>query len=362
MKPQGTNRKRVGIMKITIRKLAELAGVSRGTVDKVVHGRPGVSDPVREKVLALLEEYQYAPRHKAPEPANPEAQKVIAVLMPRLTNPFFANLRRGMEDTCAQMQNRRVRMEYFDCDEANIPEMLNILSYLEERGVDGIAMRGVQSSRIRDKLNAFAAARVPVLLFDSDVIGAERLCIVGEDSRRTGRLAASLLAKSIGGAGEVAIVGGSPDVAVHRFRIQGFQELVREKYPQMRIIEVVNSFDQSVITYEKTVKMIERHPDLRGIFSVVGCPGDIGQALIDCKATRIKMVSYNFTPDVVALIKRGIIEFTIGLSPYRQGELAVQLLADYVLFGKKPAAPFVETPVYIGVDENIDLLSRNGMV
>ena len=230
-------------MKMTIRKLAELAGVSRGTVDKVVHGRPGVSDPVREKVLALLEEYQYAPRHKPPEPADPAAQKVLAVLMPRLTNPFFANLRRGMEDTCAQMQNRRVRMEYFDCDEANIPEMLNILSYLEERGVDGIAMRGVQSSRIRDKLNAFAAARVPVLLFDSDVIGAERLCIVGEDSRRTGRLAASLLAKSIGGAGEVAVVGGSPAVAVHRFRIQGFQELIREKYPQIRIVEVVNSFD-----------------------------------------------------------------------------------------------------------------------
>lgn len=347
-------------MKITIRKIAELAGVSRGTVDKVVHDRPGVGDDVRARVQAIIDAEGYVLPQRRPVPRTEARVLEIAVVLPKLTNPFFARVKRGMDDALTHFQGVKAHAQYFFCDGVSPTELLSILDYIEERGFDGIALRGVESSRLCDRINRFADHGVPVVLFDSDVPGARRLCMVGEDSRASGRVAASLLSKSIGGRGEVAIIGGLPDMASHRARLQGFQQAMRERYPAITIVETVNSRDQSVIAYEKTDMLLRQYPDLRGIFSVVGCTGDIGQALIDNRRQNVKMVCYNFTPDVIALVQRGVVDFAIGLSPYRQGLSAMDTLLGYLHSGALPPSPFFETPLLIGVDENIDVLARNG--
>lgn len=347
-------------MKMTIRKIAALAGVSRGTVDKVVHGRPGVGEAVRARVQAIIdaEHYELPPRR---QPSREEARVFeIAVVLPKLTNPFFAQVKHGMDDALAHFQGGNAHAQHFFCDGGSPTELLSILDYIEERGFDGIALRGVESRRLCDRLNRFADKGIPVALFDSDVPGARRLCMVGEDSRASGRVAASLLAKSIGGQGEVAIIGGLPDMATHRARLQGFEQAMRERYPGIRIVETVNSRDQSVIAYEKTDMLLRQYPDLRGIFSVVGCTGDIGQALIDNRRQTVKMVCYNFTPDVIALVQRGVVDFAIGLTPYRQGFSALTTLLAYLQDGTEPPASFLELPLLIGVDENIDVLARGG--
>ena len=102
--------------------------------------------------------------------------------------------------------------------------------------------------------------------------------------------------------------------------------------------------------------LLQQYPNLRGIFSVVGCTGDIGQAIIDRKAQNIKIISYNFTPDIVALIKKGIVDFTIGLSPFRQGMDAMHTMLRFLLYNEQPERAFLEMPLLIGIDENIDML------
>ena len=48
-------------MKVTIKKIAEIAEVHPSTVDKVLHNRPGVSDEVRERIRKLIDEFGYKP-------------------------------------------------------------------------------------------------------------------------------------------------------------------------------------------------------------------------------------------------------------------------------------------------------------
>ena len=351
-------------MKITIRKIAEIAGVSRGTVDKVVHKRAGVSDEVRAHVQSIIDQYGYVPNHLEKAAVTPAPQKtyIIAVIMPALTNQFFVNIKKGMDDARNKIPDERVHLEYYTYNGTDIKEMLLILEYLEKRGIDGIAMRGVHSSRLCDQLNHFARRKIPVVLFDSDISGAKRLCLVSEDSYRSGRVAATLLAKSIGEKGDVAVIGSSPEIENNRLRIQGFCDAIQEKYGDITIINSVNSLDQGVIAYEQTALLIERYPKLAGIFNAAGCTGDIGRALIDWKGTKIKLVSYNFTPDVISLIKHGIVDFAIGLSPEHQGVLVIEVLSDFLLYGKKPPGKMIQTPILIGMDENIDILAENEVV
>lgn len=264
-----------------------------------------------------------------------------------------------MEEVQFADPNCELHVDYYYCDGANISELLSILEYIERRGVDGIIMRGSQNRCLCDRINALADQNIPVVLVDSDIPGCRKLCMVGEDSITSGRVAASLLAKSIGGEGDVAIIGGLPDIAVHRARMQGFEQVIRERFPKIRIVETVYSFDQSVIAYKKTDMLLQQYTGLRGIFSVTGCTGDIGQAIMDRQTKNIKVISYNFTPDIVALIKKRIVDFTIGLSPYRQGVSAMRAMLRFLLHGETPESTFLEMPLLIGIDENIDMLSQN---
>lgn len=348
-------------MKMTIRKIAELSGVSRGTVDKVVHDREGVSNEVRTHVQKIIDEFGYKlPTRKPKEiiqQVEPERSYRVAVLSPRLTNPFFEKVIRGMQDALMSESAQSVHAEYFHCDSENVNEQLSILYYLEEHGIDGILLRGTRNQRLCDRINHLTEKGIPIVLFDSGVPGSKRLCFVGENSGASSRVAASLLAKSIGEEGEVAIISGLPDMSTHRARVQGFEQVMRERFPKICIVEKINSRDQSVIAYEKTRYLLRQYPHLRGIFNAVGCTGDIGQALIDQQAQHIKMVCYNMTPDIVALVKRGIVDFAIGLAPYQQGFSAMNAMTAYLTQGKQPAA-FIELPQLIGIDENIEALAK----
>ena len=349
-------------MKITIRKIAELTGVSRGTVDKVIHNRPGVSDDVRMLVQNKINELGYVPVQHTSLKNGSEKKYTIAVIIPRPSNPFFKKVKDGMDAARLYYHDKNVHVLYRYCGGSSVSEVLKIVHELLEQPINGIILRGMQSRRLRECINELTDRGIPIVLYDSDVPGARRFCMVGEDSCTSGRVAASLLAKSIGEQGEVAVMGGLPDVVTHQTRLQGFTEVMRTRYPNIQIVEVIDSNDRSVIAYEKTGKLLQKYPNLRGIFNVVGCTEDIGLSLIERHRDDVHIVCYNFTDDVIALVKRGIVSFAIGLAPYQQGMIAVRTLLDYLINDTTPAASFVETPILIGVDENIDVLAHNNSI
>ena len=80
----------VSTMKMTIRKIAELAGTSRSAVDKVIHDRPGVSEAVRQEVLRVIEQTGYVPLHERRTAGAPNPRvHTVAVFLPPLNNPYF---------------------------------------------------------------------------------------------------------------------------------------------------------------------------------------------------------------------------------------------------------------------------------
>lgn len=347
--------------KMTINRLAELAGTSRGTVDKVLHNRAGVSDEVRARVMAIIAEQNYVPPQHAAKADTEAVKKTIdlAVIIPNTVNEFFQKIKEGMDYAVSVRSYAEIHLEFFYCNSENVSEVLSILQYIAEHGFDGILIRGSQSGRLCDRLNSFMDNGVPVVLFDSNVYGCRKLCFVGEDSTASGRVAASLLATCIGEKGDVAVIGGMSEISGHRLRIQGFKQTMSTRFPDINIVETINSYDQSVIAYEKTIGLLKRYNNLRGIFCAVGCTADVGRAILDMNWHNVKVISYNMTPDIIMLVKKGVVKFTIGLTPFRNGMVAVNTLLDHLIYGKMPESDFIEMPLLLGMDENIDVLSQS---
>lgn len=82
-------------MAATIKDIAAAAGVSRGTVDRVLHGRGDVSAAVRDRVLRLAEELNYRPNRAALGLAALKKPVRIGLLLPSEGNPFFDEVIRG---------------------------------------------------------------------------------------------------------------------------------------------------------------------------------------------------------------------------------------------------------------------------
>ena len=342
-------------MKITTTKIAELAGVSRGAVDKTIHGRPGVREDVRKRILQVIEETGYIPLSERKTMQMQTRTRTVAVILPRLNNPYFSVLKRYLEEQCMLMP--ALDLLFFPCDIKNTYEVLEILKKLKNEKIDGYLFRGIQSEKIRNELDQQAR---PVIFFDSDVPGADRLCLVNEDAVKSGRLAASLLAKSIGYAGQIAVISGSPDILSHRQRFDGFSDVIRSDYPDIQIVRQVYSQEQPSVAYQQTDQLLQSYPNLVGICNLAGCSGEIGQAILERRAKRaISLVCFGTGSDVIPLIHKRIVTFAIGLQPREQARILLETMYTYLIQGKAPREKMIHTPITIALDENIEDLMKD---
>lgn len=345
-------------MKVTMQAIADLAGVSRATVDKVIHNRPGVSHAMREKIKALILETNYQPvTLRKFDSDNGSAQMIkIAVIMPELHEYFMHDLKSGMDASYLEYKASGIEVEYYFCSSYDPQPLIAILQHLKEIHIDGIALRGISHEKIYDLISDFADKNIPVFTFDADLPESRRVSFVGEDSYTTGRISASLLCKSIGYTGEIAALVGSINVSTSTERMQGFRSYIEEYAPSVKIVAIEETLSQQIITYQKTIQLLDRYPNLKGMWNAVGHSEQMAQAVIDSgKKQRIVLSSLLFTPGVLRLIKEGVIDHTIGLTPYKMGKIVIKSLFEYLVSNVALSAQNIKTPIYIGIDANVDM-------
>jgi LacI family transcriptional regulator len=337
--------------------IADLAGVSRATVDKVIHNRPGVSESVREQIKNIIIETNYKPVHVRKHLKEDKPQTRIAVIMPELQNSFMRNVKAGMDTSYLEYQPYGLYIDYYYNNGYDPQQTIAILTHLKEIPVSGIALHTVNNPQICQLINEFTDRGVPVFTFDMDLPDSKRTCFIGEDPYRIGQIAASLLCKSIDRDSEIAILTSSQKVRPCELRIKGFTAYVEKYAPDARVVSIEETLNQHALTYQKTYALLNRFPNLKGIWNCAGHSEDMAQAVIDSgKKDQVKLISLFFTPEIIHLIKEGIIEYTLGQTPYKLGKLIIKSLYEY-LTSPSPdiSAPSnIWTPVYIGCDANID--------
>ena len=83
-------------MAITAKEIAELAGVSRGTVDRALKGREGVNPETKERILKIAEEHNYKPNLIGKALVYSNRSVPVAVIMNSIGNSFFEDVKKGM--------------------------------------------------------------------------------------------------------------------------------------------------------------------------------------------------------------------------------------------------------------------------
>jgi len=199
----------------TIKHVAARAGVSFTTVSHVLNGTRRVSESARERVERAVAEMGYAPSAVARALKMSETC-ILGVLVPNITNPFFAELTRGIEDCC-----RRTDYSVFLCNSDDDPaRQSRYLQTLLERRVDGLLLAAAagEASALAQRLSS---TRVPTVVVDRPIPGLAA-DLVRVDHQAGARLAVEHL---IGlGHRRIACLSGPSEFAVSRARVQGWRD------------------------------------------------------------------------------------------------------------------------------------------
>ena len=322
----------------TIQMVAELAGVSRGTVDRVLNDRPHVNEEVRRRVLEAMRELGYiSPREAYRRQAETALRPLtLGVLLPNWEGQFRAEVTEGVRQACEELEESKVRVLVRTCETDLPQEAVELLEAMEADGAEGFAVCAVNDPAIQGWIAARTGAGVPCVTFNSDLPESGRLCFVGQDIRQAGRVAAGLLYKCVDRQGPVLATAGNLKFDGHRQRLDGFRERMGELgLPEEQVI-VRETYNDYETTLQVVSEVLAERPELRGVymanFSVSGCCAAIQRA---GRTGQVHVVCHDINETVRQLVRAGAVDFTIPQDLRRQGYAPLLLLRD-LLRKKKP--------------------------
>jgi len=201
-----------------MRDVAERAGVSVTTVSHVINETRPVSDELRQRVLAAIDELGYQPNVLARSLRRGETH-TIGMIVPDSANPFFAELARGIEDTSFEHGYNLILCN----SDGDLDKELIYADVLTEKQVDGILF--VAAGVSTDHIRALQERRIPVVIVDREIpdVSVDQVLT---DNARGGWLATRHLLEL--GHRCIGCITGPSDVTPSAERVTGYRQALSE--------------------------------------------------------------------------------------------------------------------------------------
>lgn len=298
--------------RISLHDVARAAGVSLATVDRVLHARGGVRPRTVELVQSVVERLGYRPDPAAARLARKSKARLVFVL-PSGTNSFVDLLDRQVQAIAPWLAEQRAVGAVQRTDVFSPEALQRHLVGLRGR-CDAVIVMGQDHPRVRAAIDELVAHGVVVVTLVSDVPGSRRSRFVGIDNVTAGRTAASLVGRFVGArAGSVGIVLGSRALRDHAERLFGFEQVMGAEFGRLRLLPAIEGHDLSERTEPLVAKLLEREPDLVGLYSIGAGNRGIQAALEHSGRTEhVVWVCHELTPHARQALLSGVADAVIN--------------------------------------------------
>jgi len=292
-------------MRPTLADIAAAARVSPATVDRVLHGRPGVAGRTRAVVLHAARGLGYlADLPDAPAP------RVFHLILPQTQNAYF----REVIGHARALTPAHVTLEIL---RAPALDPLAFAGVLRDLGPsDGIAVLALGHPAVAEAIRDRVEGGTPVVTLATDIPEAPRAGFIGLDNMRAGRLAGYTLARFLGPAprGRVALIAGHLGFRGHMEREMGFRAVLGQEFPGLSLLALRETREDRGRARAETLSRLAAHPDLVGIYNAGGGTVGIAAALAEAGRRDITSVAHEATGETRALLLDGTLDAVIDQS------------------------------------------------
>ena len=341
-------------MRATVNDIAREASVSVATVDRVLNNRSGVRQRTREIVLEAAQRVGYiAEASDGPVPSRKrEPNDLIRLdfVLPAGANNFIETLRHQIQIQAQARPGLDVRIEAIEG--FNPDSLARALLDLRDQ-TQGVGVIALDHPTVREAIRSLSAAGAKVVTIASDIHYVPRVAYVGIDNRAAGRLAGHLLGRLIGAqkAGKIALFAGSLSYRGHEEREMGFRHILAEEFPMLQIVELREVRDDSERAYAEASALLDRHPDLAGIYNIGAGNMGIARALKERRrAQSVVCIAHDSVSSEKGLLLDGTLDALIDQNPRVEAREALNILTHAI-----KGLPYEEHPPRLNVifKENI---------
>ncbi len=307
----------------TIQDLAEKAGVSVSTIDRILNGRDKVRAGTAERVLAAAEALQFYALPALRQRLKVQSDRVkLGFLLQQSHRGFYRSIAAALVAAGEQMAEPvEVLVEHMDdlSPEAVADHILRMGAQ-----VQALAVVSAEHPRVSAAIETLSARGVPTYGLISELTAACGTGYVGLDNWKVGRTAGWAIAGMCKRPGRVGIVVGN-----HRYRCQelnesGFRSYLREHAPEFSLLEPIQTFEDNGIAREVTEQLLRREPDLVGLYVAGGgMPGALEALRHSGRAEKLVTVGNDITEHTRSGLMDNILTMVFAHPVQRLAEEAV---------------------------------------
>ena len=297
----------------TIADLAEAAGVSVATVDRVLNGRLKVREETARRVYEAANEIGYHAAGVIRQRIQADLPEMrFAFILQRPDQAFYQEFGRELQRAVEATSTVRGRSRLAFIEEQNASNVVQALDSIGG-GWDAVALTSLDHHAVTKSVEALRARGKPVFSLLSDFAQGVRESYVGLNNIKVGRTAAWIIARTARRAGKVAVFVGSHRWHGHDLRETGFRSFFREQAPQFEVLDTLVNLETRQVTHEALLSLIGRHPDLVGLYVAGGgMEGAISALREEGLPERLSLIVNELTPESVEGLHDDIVTAVIA--------------------------------------------------
>lgn len=347
---------------IRIIDIAKMAGVSVGTVDRVIHNRGRVSEENRKKVEAILQLVDYQPNLMARSLASKKQYQFVAIIPTFAQGEYWEAISEGIDKATQEMEAYNININKLFFDQYNNKTFDDIIQHLLDEKVDGVLIATLFTESVIRLSRELTKHDIPFVYVDSNIDGEHQLTYFGTESYDAGVIAAKLLIDKINTTSDILIArithSGKNDSNQGKNRREGFCQYLKDSGFQGKLHEVELKIDDSVYNFLKLDELFHQNPAVEGAVIFNSTCYILGNYLKAREMQKIKLVGYDLIEKNTRLLSEGIITSLIAQRPEQQGYNGIKSLCNYLLFKQCPEKVNL-MPIDILIKENLKYYLNN---
>jgi LacI family transcriptional regulator/LacI family repressor for deo operon, udp, cdd, tsx, nupC, and nupG len=242
---------------VTVKDVAELAGVSTATVSRVLNNHPQVADETRFKVLWAMEQLSYQPSRVARR-LRMEASQILGLIISDIANPFFTSVVRGIEDVAYANQ---YSLLLCNSDEDPVKEAMYV-EVLQAERVAGIIISSIDENST--SCESLLRNGVPIVAMDRRLRPFDVDTVLVDNVKGAYQATSHLIHL---GHRRIGLIGGPSRITTGRERREGYEKAVSEHGAELdQSLIKIGDFKQDS-GYQRACELLEMDDPPTAIFT-----------------------------------------------------------------------------------------------
>ncbi len=347
--------------KIRIKDIAKMAGVSPGTVDRVLHNRGNVSDTAREAIENVLRQVEYRPNIHV-SAISLKREYTIVVTTPQFSEgAYWESIHNGIQHALKEYENIKVNYHIFTYNQYDIYSCKEVFKELENFEMDALIIGPTFKEETIELCKAMDKKGTPYIFVDSAMEGTDPLAFFSADHYTVGRLFAKLITSITPIGSDIgllqAVRTGDSSANTTIIRKKGFKDYLTNQGYSNKIIQIPFSVSNQDNNEKQLSGFFNKHNNITGLVVMNSRGNFIANYLSSNRINNIRLICMDITTPNIEAMKNGQIDFLISQEPEYQGFFSMKTLLEFLII-KRPVNKENYVQLDILTSETIDYYKR----